>query len=270
MSRWVLTSLVVGARDAAGEVGGDRLLVGGVDIDTRAPLLWTASSTVDGHNTDPVPIAVDDDAQLVIALAIDDEGLWFSTLDLIGRGHLWRVAIDDSRIEVDGAGLAGTEVGSFDGIVRATGRAGGHRFVIAAGGVLHRAPAADLGVFTRTTDGPLQCLLTVPGDERLWGCGTQPAGTFFRATNDGETWVDVLPFDTVEELACPSGTPAAAACAYRFDIEVPEPSQPPPPVSLPPEGPGPGCGQMGADQYIAGYVTVAAVIALRTRRRRRF
>jgi hypothetical protein len=262
---------VVGARDAAGEVGGDRLLVGGVDVETRAPLLWTALSTP-GHNTDPIPITVDDDAQLAIALAIDDDGLWFSTLDRIGRGHLWRVAIDDAGIEGDGAGLAGAEVGSFDGVVRATGRVGGHRFVIAAGDVLHRAPAADLGVFTRTTDGPLRCLLTVPGDDRLWGCGTQPAGTFFRATNDGETWVDVLPFDTVEELACPSGTPAAAACAYRFDIEDPEPPQPPapPPVSLPSQGPGPGCGQIGADQYLAGHIAAAAVIALRTRRRRRF
>jgi hypothetical protein len=249
----LLTSLAVGVVVGGDDDGLDRLLVAGVDTVARVPLLLVGTSS----GLVPVPVGPLDGAQLVRALTVDDDALWFSTLDQIGRGHLFRMPVTTAGAD-DGAAV---EVGSFDGLVKAAASVAGFRFVIAAGGLLFRARATDLeapvveqSVWTRTVDGPLQCLQRVAGDARLWGCATPTAGTWFKATVDGETWQDMLAVDDVAEHACPSETPGAALCAYQV-TELPaddEPADPTPP-------PAPSCGQTAGDAH-GLFVVVGAVL----------
>lgn len=200
----LLTSL------AAGE--GGALLVAGSDTGTATPLLLFG----DAASLAPLPGPFLNDARLARALTVDADALWCSTLDGIGRGHLWRIPRVDGVPVVDEA----VDVGAFDGLVRATGIAGGRRFAIAASGILFRVvddgAAIDPAGWVRTTEGPLACLRRVVGDDRLWGCGTQLDEVWFKATRDGVTWDTVLPFDGVTDRVCPAETPAAAACAHRF------------------------------------------------------
>jgi hypothetical protein len=201
----VPTSLVVDGSEA-----GERVLVAGTDQALRAPRLWHG----DGASLSPIAIDALEGAQLARALAIDDNGLWFSTLDRLGRGHLWVAALDDP----DGAGAV--EVGSFDGIVGSTATVAGLRFVTAAGGVVWRAENGGAAItpaqWQRTTDGPLECLRRVSGDEGLWGCGRHMNGAWFVRTLDGVNWAPVFAFDEVASRRCPETTPGGQACAYRF------------------------------------------------------
>ena len=258
----LLTSLAVGVVVGGDDDGLDRLLVAGADTVARVPWLLTGTSS----ELVPVPVGPLDGAQLVRAIAVDDDALWFSTLDQIGRGHLFRapVTTDGAAIEVGGTAV---EVGSFDGLVKAAASVAGFRFVIAAGGLLFRARATDLeapvvdqSVWTRTVDGPLQCLRQVPGDDRLWGCATPRAGTWFKATADGETWQDMLPVDDVADHACPSETPGAGLCAYQL-AEPPAEDEPADPTPAP----APSCGQTAGDAH--GLFVVVAVLRSRWRRR---
>jgi hypothetical protein len=241
--------------------GLEHLLVAGVDTVARQPVLLTGTSSLTAVPADTTPFA---DAQLVRSLAVDDTALWFATLDRIGRGHLFRVpAAENAEVGL----AAAVEVGSFDGLIKAAAEVAGFRFVIAAGGVVFRARATDLeapvveqSVWTRTTHGPLQCLRQVPGDERLWGCATRTAGTWFRATADGETWQDMLPFAEVAEHACPSETPGASLCAFA----LPEPSMEP--TVTPPQAP--SCRATSGEVHSL-FLVVAAVLLGRSRGRRR-
>lgn len=260
----LLTSLAVGVASD----GLERLLVAGVDTATRLPVLLTGTSLLTAVPTDARPLA---DAQLVRSLAVDDDALWFSTLDRIGRGHLFRVpVVDNGDVEgaaaVDGAVDGAVEVGSFDGLIKAAAEVAGFRFVIAAGGVVFRARATDLeaavveqSVWTRTVHGPLQCLQQVPGDERLWGCATRTAGTWFKATADGDTWQDMLLFADVAEHACPSETPGAALCAYALPEPPSDPAVTPPPA--------PSCRESGAAHSV--FFGVALLLLRRRGQRRR-
>jgi len=258
----LLTSLAVGVVVGGDDDGLDRLLVAGADTVARLPLLLTGTTS---SSLAVVPSSADPfaGAQLVRALAVDDDALWFSTLDQIGRGHLFRGAVvvnGEGAVDVDVANAV--EVGSFDGIVKAAASVAGVRLVIAAGGLVFRARATDLegavvapSVWTRTVDGPLQCLQRVAGDERLWGCATPTAGTWFKATADGETWQDMLPVDEVAEYACPSGTPGAELCAYQVAEESEPPTDDEPSVTPPPA---PSCGQTTHD--LNGLFAVVALL----------
>ena len=245
----LVTSMTVASID-----GADVVFIAGTDTVTRTPRLWQASSST----LTPLAVSLTVTAQLAIALAIDDDGVWFSTLDLIGRGHLWRTAFVDSVIDAAGA----VEVGSFDGLVTATNTTGAYRFVLAAGGLLQRAPSADPTTWSRTAQAPLSCLLHVPGDDRLWACGGQSTGAWFQHTLDGETWTPVLPFVDVTDHACPSTTPGAAACAYRFEVPTPPPDTPDTPDTPPPPAP-PATSSCGASSG------AAFVVLLLSRLRRR-
>jgi hypothetical protein len=258
----VPTSLVV---ERASD-GGERVLVAGRDQAQQAPRLWRS----DGSAFSPFASGALEGAQLTRALAIDDHGLWFSTLDRLGRGHLFVAAVDD----LDGA--AAVEVGSFDGIVGATDAVAGHRFVTAAGGVVFRAPDSGVaitpGQWQRTTDGPLECLRRVPGDEGLWGCGRQSNGAWFVRTLDGVSWAPVFPFDEVTSRRCPDTTPGSQACAYRFvpapgegdDVDVDDDDE------IDVVAPTGSCaqGSMETITTLAGALGVAWVFVTRRRRRR--
>ena len=259
----LLTSLAVG--DVA---GADVVVVGGVDTTTRAPLLrlltTTAATTL---TTLPVP----GDSQLAIALTIEagttdeDRDLWFSTLDRIGRGHLWRAAIGANG-DVDSA--AAVEVGAFDGLVTATATHAGFRFVLAAGGILFRAPLISVvdtaTVWQRVPQPPLRCLQHVDNDQGVWACGAASTGAWFVRSVDGESWAPVLPFSQVIDHRCPSTTPAAAACAYRFEVPTPPPDETPPEVKTRPAETTSSCGGGGG-----GSAAMFGLLVLRRRRRLR-
>lgn len=219
-----LTSLVVGASGHGdGDGDGELLLVAGVDVESRSPLLFAGD---DGALTALTGPALDG-ALLVRALAIDDDAVWFSTLDGIGRGHLFVAPRAGGDVVLDVLLGEAVEVGAFDGLVKATASIAGVRFATAAGSVLFSVAddGAAIGPTTwrRSTDGPLECLRRVDGDDGLWGCGRQTSGTWFKRTVDGVTWTAALPFDTVADRECPATTPAAEACAYRFAPPVEEP-----------------------------------------------
>jgi hypothetical protein len=295
----LLTSLAVGPVVVVGDAGAGSeqreqqqqlLLVAGTDTVTRRPLLlWGMSSPSSSSSSSsssstllPVSGAALDGAQLVRALAVEGDvagvagvaggEAWFSTLDAIGRGHLHRVLV------TAGVMADAVEVGSFDGLVKATGSVAGFRFVIAAGGVVFRALATDLvsdgsdvvdlAVWGRSAAGPLQCLLRLPGDARLWGCGDQSAATWFKATVDGDTWQDELPMQQVSELACPESSPGAQACAYRFADPAADPpsSSSPPPA---PAAPSSSCNQAAADPIALMLASVALGWSAGRRHRRR-
>lgn len=86
---------------------------------------------------------------------------------------------------------------------------------------LWRRPRAA-GGFDEVSEGPSRCLLRVPGQPGVWGCGQPVQGGHFLYSPDGLTWEAEIPFLEVQERRCPEGTEGAERCAYLF------------------EGPGPG------------------------------
>jgi MYXO-CTERM domain-containing protein len=254
-----LTSLAVGAHvDGDGEL----LLLAGTDVVGRRPMLFV------GDDSGVVAITAPalDGAQLARALAVDDDAVWFSTLDGIGRGHLFVAPRRDGGVAINDA----VEVGAFDGLVRATASVAGVRFATAAGSVLFSVAddgaATDPDGWLRSSDGPLECLRRVDGDDGLWGCGRQSSGAWFKRTVDGVTWTAVLPFDTVADRRCPTTTPAAEACAYRFAPPVEDRDDDPAPAD---DGDatgddGPSCQQVGM-----AWPAALLLLLLPGRRRRR-
>lgn len=254
----LLTSLAVAVADATDAT--TLFVIAGSDAGTPVLLAGDADGVVELDG----PLL--NDATLVRALAVDDDAVWFSTLDGIGRGHLWRVprAVD---VVLDLA--TAVEVGVFDGLVRATGAIAGRRFAIAAGGVLHAVDdvagsGIDPAAWQRTTEGPLSCLTRVAGDDRLWGCGTQVTGTWFKASRDGVVWEPVLPFDDVVDRVCPNETPADALCAYRFEPPTPEAPVDDPVVPPTTDDDGGHCSQGDP-----GLAALGALLVLVRRRRQR-
>lgn len=250
-----LTSLAVGP-DGDDEL----LLLAGTDVDSRRPRLFGGHDGDIGELTGP-PL---DDAQLARALAVDDDAVWFSTLDGIGRGHLFIAPHRDGRVGMTEA----VEVGAFDGLVKATASVGGVRFATAAGSVLFSTAdigaAIEPGSWQRSTEGPLECLRRVDGDDGLWGCGRQSSGTWFKRTVDGITWTAVLPFDTVSDRQCPATTPGSEACAYRFAPPVEDRDDEPAPADD-----ADATGDDGPSCQQADMAWPAALLLLPGRRRRR-
>jgi MYXO-CTERM domain-containing protein len=255
-----LTSIVVGDH-------GDRelLLIAGTDVASRRPVLLLG----DDRGVAPAGAPALDGAQLVRVLAVDDDAVWFSTLDGIGRGHLFIAPRAGGDVAPDVLLGEAVEVGAFDGLVKATAGIAGVRFATAAGSVLFSTAdagtAIDPGGWQRSTDGPLECLRRVHGDDGLWGCGRQTSGTWFKRTVDGITWTAALPFASVGERRCPATTPGSEACAYRFEPpgDDGDDGDDNADDDVAPNGDddGPSCGQAGAPW--------AAVLLILRRRRRR-
>ena len=71
-------------------------------------------------------------------------------------------------------------------------------------------------------EGPSRCLLRLPGDARLWGCGQPFQLAHFLSTTgasaDGgvASWDTDLDFLSVVERRCPAGTVGEERCAYLF------------------------------------------------------
>ncbi len=152
--------------------------------------------------------------------------------------------------------------------MRATAAIAGIRFATAAGSVLFSTADAgtsiDPGGWQRSTDGPLECLRRVPGDDSLWGCGRQTSGTWFKRTVDGITWTAALPFASVANRQCPASTPAAEACAYRFAPPGDDTENAPAPA----DGPDDNDTDDVASCHQTGATWPAALLLLGRRRRR--
>ncbi len=48
------------------------------------------------------------------------------------------------------------------------------------------------------------------------GCGTDESGDAFGSSTDGRVWTWSMPFDSIEDRLCPSGTVGRVRCAYLF------------------------------------------------------
>src|SRR5690606_16872258 len=57
--------------------------------------------------------------------------------------------------------------------------------------------------FTLVEGGPTRCLLKLPADERVWGCGQPFQSGHFLVSDDGITFTPLMPFLEVEEHRCP-------------------------------------------------------------------
>lgn len=145
-------------------------------------------------------------------LEIDKEDrIWVGASTAAGEYQLARLGAQDSSLEVV-ATFDGPVLDFIDGtdfwlaLVRSS----------AAGVGVYRA-SADAG-FVRVDGGPTTCLLRVAGDTRVWGCGQQTDAAHFFVSEDGRTWLPVLPFDAVQDTCCAVGSAGAAACA-RYLVE---------------------------------------------------
>jgi hypothetical protein len=221
----IFTSVVLVGGDA-----GDVLVVAGADLVARAPVLAVVDVGVGGALID-VSASLQgalEDAQLVRVLEVNNGRLFFSTLDRIGRGHLFTAAVADvvAAAGDDNAAVAAVELGAFDGLVNASVVYAGHRYVSAGTGVVFRAPIVDekdpnsvgVGAFERVDSPIVACLIA--RDDAIFGCTTNAEGYFVRST-DGVTFEPFLHRDDVTDHACPADSGAAAACAYRFVEDVP-------------------------------------------------
>ncbi len=162
------------------------------------------------------------EAQIVRVLEVGDGALSFSTLDRLGRGHLFVAAVSDV-INAAAADVSATEIGSFDGLVTATARFREKRFVTSGGGIVHNADVAvdgSVGAFTRLPMAPLRCLQV--HDQVLIGC-SQNSDSWFVSSNDGVSFAPLLPRADVVDFACAEGSVAADACAYRFAVDPVDP-----------------------------------------------
>ncbi|MFZ9887104.1 MAG: hypothetical protein ACO3JL_06345 [Myxococcota bacterium] len=77
------------------------------------------------------------------------------------------------------------------------------------------------GSFAEVSDGPSRCLLRMPGEAGVWGCGQPVQGGHFLFSEDGLAWRAEIPFLEVEERRCPEGTEGAERCAYLFEVPGP-------------------------------------------------
>lgn len=151
---------------------------------------FAAATALESENAFVRGLAAEDDGTVGLALAKPD-----------GQNAL---------VRVDAAG-AQTVVGTSEKAITAYRRFAGQDLV-ALGGQVHARWDAVAGAFVEDPSGPGLCLLDVPGDPRLWGCGEVRHGGHFLTTTDGQTWEPVLPPVYVGDFACPAGTPGRVEC----------------------------------------------------------
>lgn len=183
---------------------GQRVLVAAQDVDTANVRVFTSSDSGASFAPDPPALLGYDFVRL---LGTASDGETFAAAVATGSGNALLLSAD---------GFASSaEVGSFDDEVTAYGEVAGARFVTLSRTRLFRQ-AASGEPFVLVT-GPSRCLLRVPGDDRLWGCGQLPDGAHLLASSDGETWEPHVPFLGVEERLCPEGTAGRERCErYLF------------------------------------------------------
>lgn len=161
-----------------------------------------------------------DDALLARVLDVDDDAVFFSVLDGIGRGHLYRLARAPTGTSEDLVLLA-----SADGVIASSVATSTARFFL-AGTVTFVLPGGAAAATPARLDAPpLRCLIA-DGDALL-GCGQPNSGGYFVRIDVDEAGATravqpLLPFAAVTPRTCPAGTPGEVRC--RVAPTTPPPS----------------------------------------------
>lgn len=109
------------------------------------------------------------------------------------------------------------QVAAFDDEITDFGEVAGAQFLTLGKTRLFRK-RADEEQFSQV-DGPRRCLLRLPQDQRLFGCGQLPDGAHFLSTSDGEVWSAHVPYLGVTERRCPAGTAGAEQCVQYWAVD---------------------------------------------------
>lgn len=234
---------------------GDRVYASGFVTDTTAPL---ALFSRDGGNTFAEATFWTSESLYVQLKGVDVDGQHVVAL-------VYGDTPSSTLIRVNEELGSPVELHTFDALVTDFAAFGERRFVLELNQFLYMQDTsiADSS-FTLVDDGPTTCLVRVPGDQRLWGCGGPADDFHFFATDDGSTWTPLLTFDEVDARQCPVGTIGQVACAALpapGDDAGPEP----PDGALPPADVTPSCGATGGS---ARSVFVLAILLLCLRRHR--
>lgn len=257
----ILTSLAVDGR-------GENVWMAGLMRDPVRPVLLVSH---DGGETfvdhaDRFPAAV----QLRV-LAADEAreggvGVVLVMVDGYRRNHLFHA---DATLE------ARARVAEVIGEVGAWARFAGRELITVNNNDLRLVAG---GVTTSVPGGPTHCLLTIPGDERLWGCGQIRHGAFFLSSTDGLSWQPHLPIaNPLPQRDCPEDSAAVAVCAPDAPPgggdPAPSPDErdkAPPPDEGDPASPEDSVASSGcASGAHGGGWTLVAVLAFTARRRTR-
>lgn len=149
------------------------------------------------------------------------------TANVVGRdpgtGEVALVLLDletpGSRLVLADAGLEElTEIGTFDGVV-SDFLVHQDAWLVIESRQRYFRRAKNEDEFVRIDEGPTRCLLKLPGDERVWGCGQPFQNGHFLVSEDGISFDIDMPFLVVEEWRCPAGTIGAQRCAYLWPDE---------------------------------------------------
>lgn len=163
------------------------------------------------------------------------------------------------------------EIARIDDQVTDYGEAGESEFLTLSRTQLlrRRSPATEF----EQVVGPTRCLVRVPQDPRLFGCGVLPDGAHLLATLDGETWTQHVPFLGIEERLCPEETPGYVRCArYLFPDAGPPPDASVEDIAMPPPGgstPACGCNSLGARGDVLPALVTLVLLGATLRRRSR-
>lgn len=193
-------------RSIAVSSDGQDLYVGGIWLDSRAPVIFVSR---DGGVTFTEAPAFSDTTAAANVLAIDDvtSEVAIVLLDEAAPGSTLMLADPDVS--------ALSELAVFDGVVSDFLVHDGAWLVIEGRQRFYRRDKTASS-FELTEGGPTRCLLHLPGDDRAWGCGQPFQNGHFLTSDDGVSWTPVMPFLEVEERRCPAGTVGAERCAYLF------------------------------------------------------
>ncbi len=196
----------VSFRSLAVSDDGEKIYLGGIYLDSRLPVVFVS---LDGADTFEPKSPWPESVAAANVLGIDP-----------GTGEVALTLLDP---DVTGSTLAlasgdlatSTTLAEFEGVVSDFLVHDDAWLVIEGRQRYFRRKKGD-AEFTLVDGGPTRCLLKLPGDERVWGCGQPFQNGHFLVSDDGVSFTPVLPFLDVVEHRCPPGTLGAERCAYLF------------------------------------------------------
>lgn len=200
----------VSLRSAAASDDGQDLYVGGIYLDTRAPVVFVSR---DGGESflSAAPFAESTAAANVLGVDPVTGEVALVLLDPDVQGSILALA------DADLSSLS--ELAAFDSVASDFLVHDNAWLVIEGRQRLYRR-AKSASEFTLVEGGPTRCLLKLPGDERVWGCGQPFQNGHFLVSDDGITFTPELPFLEIEEHRCPAGTLGAERCSYLFEADA--------------------------------------------------
>ena len=221
---WIATADYLGANGVHRSVDGAESFAGTGLVDVDAVLFGLVASP-DGASAWVSGIAQPSGAPYL--RRTDDEGAnWDApTADFSVYDAVEVLALDGTTLllaatrQNDGvllesnASLASiAEVGAFPNTIVAVALDGLYRYVLLFTGALYRKTIED-AEWTLVDGVDLDCLVKVPGEAGLWGCGQACGDGQFLRSDDGVVWTKVLGAEVVER-AC--GVDSAGAQCAQF------------------------------------------------------